>query len=70
MARLIARRTASWLVGSTSRLGTRELMLTGANQVLWWGLLLVKLLPSPEMKLPSQSAWLVTRAFSAAVLEV
>lgn len=65
IARLIAFRTASWLVGNFSRFGSRLLVWIGGNHTLWFALVLTNACWTPEMKLPAQSSWLVCSADSA-----
>ena len=69
IARLIALRTASWLVGNLFRFGSRLLVCTGANQTWWLGLPATNTCWTPAMKLPPQSSWLVSSAESAAFEE-
>ena len=70
-ARLIALRTASWLVGHLFRLGMNAFVLPGASQKWWWaGSFATKSFCSPGMKFPVQSIWSENSADRAPVLDV
>src|ERR1700759_928136 len=56
MARLIALRTGSWLVGNLVRFGSRLLVWTGGEHTLWLLLPDTNTCCTPEMKLPPQSS--------------
>src|ERR1700691_4905382 len=71
IARLMACRTGSWLVGHLFRFGIRLLVPPGASQE-WWvlGEGSTKLFCRPGMKFPVQSICPENSALSAPVLEV
>src|ERR1700722_14109457 len=70
-ARLIACRTASWLVGHLVRFGSRLSSPPAASQKLWWaGSVGTKFFCRPGMEFPVPSIWLLNSALSAPVLEV
>ena len=69
MARLIALRTGSWLVGNLVKFGIRLLVWIGTNHTWWLEWPLTNTCCTPGMKLPAQWSWSVCRAASAVLAE-